>query len=299
MKKCKRALVGWQGIVAELPEDWSIVSIGGDDKNGYLRVDSPGTMSLEAKWSSAPPNVDLRSQLEAFLRQIGRKSRKRAIKFEYKIKPKDDGSLSFSWHSDRKGVGILYRCSECSRVIVAQLSGVKSDDVGGVASYVLPTVADHSEDGWKTWAVYGLVADVPPDYKLERYKLMSGYVQLVFRKANNRLTIERWGLANVILKKRSLAEWYANAVRYDLRSFKYQIEDIDFDGEVAVELSGRRTGINMMRVFPDLIMLRRPAMYLNACAWACEKSNNIFSVQTIHTSREQIFEDILDRVECH
>jgi len=299
MKKGRRALVGWQGVVAEVPEDWNLVSIGGNESSGYFRVDSPGTMSLEAKWSTEPRNVDLRRQLEAFLSQIARRCRKRKVNFEHKIKAKDDGSLSFSWRSDRKGVGLLYRCDLCKRIVIAQLSGAKADDISGCASYILPTVADHSEDGWQTWAVYGLVAEVPPGYKLEKHKLMSGYIQLVFRKANNRLTIERWALADVVLKKHSLTEWYADAVRHDLRRFKYQIEEIDFDGEPAVELTGERAGFKILKAFPDILMLRRPAMYLNACAWACEKSNRIYSVQVIHTSREQIFDDILDRVECH
>ncbi|MDH7481776.1 MAG: hypothetical protein QHH26_07365 [Armatimonadota bacterium] len=300
-EKIRRTLVGWQGIVAEVPCDWSLASIGGDGKSGYFRVDSPHSLSLEVKWfTGSSERIDVRRRLEEFLKDLGRKARKRKVNFEYKIKSKEDGTISFTWQADRKAVGKLTRCDRCKRILIAQVSGLSSDNVSGVASQILPSLMDHSEDGWQTWAVYDLIAEVPPDYRLEKHQLMAGYIRLNFRKGVNRLTIERWGLADVALRKCTFTEWYADRVRYDFRPFRYSMQEVDFDGESAIEVTGRRHGLKeILRSASELLRGKSPAIFLDACAWVCEESNKIYSVQAIHSRQEKVFDEVVDRVECH
>lgn len=298
--KSRRTLVGWQGVTVEVPADWSLAAISGDEKSGYFRVDSAGTLAVEAKWSKAPGQVDLTSRLEAYLNDLRKKSRKRRVTFDHKIKSKDAGALAFSWHADRKAQGRLWRCDECGRILIAQVSGAAKDDVAGTASYVLPSVTDHSEDGWRTWAMYDLVAEVPPGYRLEKHRLMAGYLQLVFRKRNNGLVIERWGLANVALKKCSLTEWFRERMARDLRRYRYSIEELPSEPERAIQAVGRRAGVcQALKSVGEILRLRKPAVYLDCYAWVCEESNKIFSVQSMHSSNEQVLDAVLERVECH
>ena len=292
--------VGWQGIVAEVPVDWSLAAISGDEKNGYFRVDSTGSLTLEVKWSKAGKQVDLHEKLDAYLNDLRRKSRKRKISFEHKIKSKDSGMLIFTWRSDRKAQGRLWRCDECSRVIIAQVSGSPSDDVSNVASFVLQSIEDHSEDGWRTWAMYDLIADVPSDYALEKHQLMSGYIQLLFRKGINRLIIERWGLADVALRKSSLKEWFAARALYDLQPYRYSAEDVEFEGESGIQITGRRYGLRqVLKSAYEYATLRKPAASLDGYVWVCQESNKIYSVQSLHSRNENILDDVLERVECH
>lgn len=79
-----------------------------------------------------------------------------------------------------------------------------------------------------------------------KHQLMAGYIRLNFRKGVNRLTIERWGLADVALKKCTFLEWYEERMRFDFRPFRYSMQEIDFDGEDAIEVTGRRYGIKGM-----------------------------------------------------
>ncbi|MDI6826859.1 MAG: hypothetical protein QME62_00065 [Armatimonadota bacterium] len=299
-EKIRCTLVGWQGVVAEVPCDWSLASIGGDEKSGYFRIDSPNTLSLEVKWFTGFEQIDVRGRLEGFMKDLSRKARKRKVGFEYKIKSKEDGTLSFTWQADRKAIGRLMRCDRCKRILIAQVSGVSSDDISGVASQILPSLMDHSEDGWRTWAVYDLIAEVPPDYRLEKHQLMAGYIRLNFRKGVNRLTIERWGLADVALKKCTFLEWYEERMRFDFRPFRYSMREIDFDGENAIEVTGRRYGIKgMLKSASELLRGKSPAVFLDACAWVCEESNKIYSVQAVHSRREHVFDEVVERVECH
>lgn len=295
-----RTWIGWQGIVAEVPADWSLAAVSGDEKSGYFRVDSAGTLVLEAKWSSAGKNVDLQSRLRDYLNDLQRRSRKHKAGFESKIKTKDSGALTFSWRSDRKAHGRLWLCEKCNRVIIAQLSGSHSDDVSGVASNILTTFEDHGDDDWRTWAVYDLIAEVPPGYTLEKHKMMSGYIQLIFRKKSNRLIIERWGLANVALRKSRLRDWFAERAAYDLRPYSYSMEDMDFNGEQGIRLKGRRSGVaEYLKAGRELISLRKPAMHLDGYTWVCEETNKVFSIQSLHVRDENILDEALERLECH
>jgi len=299
-EKSRRTLAGWQGITVEVPADWSLAAINGDEKSGYFRVDSTGTLTVEAKWSKASGQVDLSGKLESYLNDLRKKSRRRRVEFEHKIKPKDAGVLAFSWRADRKAQGRLWRCDECGRILIAQVSGAPGDDVAGIASYVLPSITDHSEDGWRTWAMYDLIAEVPPEYRLEKHRLMAGYLQLVFRKGNNGLVIERWGLANVALRKCTLAEWFGERTAHDLRPYRYSIEELPSEPEPAVQAVGRRAGVRQaLKSAWEFVTLRKPAVHLDCYAWLCEESNKIFSVQTTHSSKEQILDEVLERVECH
>lgn len=287
-------------MIAEVPEDWSLAAVSGDEKNGYFRVDSRGSLMLEAKWSKAGKNVDLYSKLDAYLGDLKRKARKRKAKFEHKIKEREEGVYNFSWRADRKAQGRLWRCEDCSRVIIAQVSGSLSDDVSSVASSVLPTFQDHSEDGWRSWGVYDLIADVPPDYTLEKHRLMSGYIQLVFRKGVNRLVIERWGLANVALKHNTLEEWFKERVARDLGRFRYTTEEVRFDEEVGLQVKGTRKGLfAAVKSLRELTAFRKPATRLDGYVWLCEESNKIYSVQSTHASNESIIDEVLERVGCH
>lgn len=299
-EKGERTWVGWQGVVAEVPADWSLSAVSGDEKNGYFRADSTGTLMLEAKWSKVGKQADLHSKLEGYLNDLRRRARKRRVDFAHKIKSKDAGLLAFSWQSDRKAQGRLWLCDECGRVIIAQVSGGQSDDVSNVASYVLPSIEDHSEDGWRTWAMYDLIAEVPPGYTLEKHRLMSGYIQLVFRRKSNRLVIERWGLANVALKNSSLREWFAERAVSDLRSYQYSIQDVEFGDERGIQVMGRRAGFYLaFKAAREIVGLQKPAAYLDGYIWVCEDTNKIFSVQLMHSRHENVLDEVLERVECH
>lgn len=299
MNDTTRALIGWQGIVIEVPADWSLASVSGDEKSGYYRVSSPGTAAVEVRWSEASAKVDLSAKLDSYLRDLDRKSRKRNLDFRSKTHEREDG-IYFTWRADRKAEGRLFRCPECKRAVIVQVSGMPGDAVSNVAAFVLPSVRDHSVGGWRTWAMYDLQADVPPGYKLEKHKLMAGYLQLQFRKGANQLIVERWGLANVALRKTTLAEWFAQRMRVDLTGFRYRIEDLPDEPEPAVQAVGWRWGIlGFFRTLNDVTRLRMPALRLDTYAWVCEESNKIYSAQSMHTGKERIMDDVIARVECH
>src|SRR5438552_16437977 len=94
--------VGWQGIAFQLPPEWNVTGFSMDRADGYLKIDSPGTMFAQVRWmdpraarprtlgdvlfrlwkqrnrgqvdDAAPP--DLRTTLDNFLAQTRKQLRK-------------------------------------------------------------------------------------------------------------------------------------------------------------------------------------------------------------------------------
>ena len=49
--KGKHTWVGWQGVVAQVPADWSLSALNGSENSGYFRADNTASLMLEVKWS--------------------------------------------------------------------------------------------------------------------------------------------------------------------------------------------------------------------------------------------------------
>lgn len=291
---------GWQGIVAEVPEDWCLSAVSGEDKEGYFRIDSTRSLVLEAKWSKFTGTANLQSRLAAYLEDLKKKAKKRKLDFEFKIKAKDEDVLNFSWRSDRKAQGKMWKCDNCSRIMIAQLSGAVNEDVSIEASKIFPTIVDHGDDDWRIWGVYGLVTEVPPGYALEKHQLMSGYIQLVFRRKTDRIMVERWGLANTVLKGTNLKDWFMLRSIHELRPYRFTIENVQFEDEQGLQIAGRRSSIKEhLRTAFEFVTLQKPSYKLDGYVWRCEESNKIFSVQTMHSKKENVIDEILERTVCH
>src|SRR2546423_14597889 len=43
-------LIGWQGITFQLPPEWNVTGFSMDRADGYLKIDSPGTMFAQVRW---------------------------------------------------------------------------------------------------------------------------------------------------------------------------------------------------------------------------------------------------------
>ena len=291
---------GWQGIVADVPEDWCLAAVSGDEKEGYFRIDSTKTLILEAKWSKFTGKANLNGRVTTYLEGLKKKAKKNKLNFDYKIKTKDEDIINFSWKSDRKAQGRIWKCENCGRILIAQLSGALNEDISIEASKIFPTFIDHSDDNWRIWGIYGLVTEVPPDYVLETHQLKTGYIQLVFKKKNDKIVIERWGLANTVLKNTTLKDWFMQRSLYELKPYNFKIENIQFEEEQGLQYTGKRSSIKEhFKTVSEFITLQKPSYKLDGFAWYCEESNKIFSIYTVHSKKENVIDEILERTVCH
>jgi hypothetical protein len=299
-------LIGWQGIRFTLPPDWNMTGFSMDRDDGYLKVDSPGTMFVQVKWTdprfkrpsnfgewvfrewqkrrkgtkASPKPPDLRNILESFLRQTEKQN--------------------FSWTGGGQGQGKIWHCKVCGRVVIAQVVGTAKDNIANVASQMFGSIHCHGEKGWETWALYDLVASIPSDFELKSQKLMSGYLKLEFgRRGGERISVERWGLANISLKKFTLSEWFRKTC--ELGAYRVKEEDISVQEHEAVRAAGRvRSPLLLASALRDAIGTLRPATRYDGCCWECPETNKLYAVQVWHNVKtEGLLEEVAARCECH
>src|SRR5947209_19533109 len=86
-------VVGWRGISLEVPEEWSLTSVSGEGPNGYLRVESPGSLFLQVKWWEKRGLVSVPDALDNYIGDLKKKSKKLRRELEFKTRPKGVASL--------------------------------------------------------------------------------------------------------------------------------------------------------------------------------------------------------------
>lgn len=327
-----RVLVGWDGIRFTVPADWNVTGVSAERSNGYLKVDSSGTMFLQVKWSDPSSRVprtladlvsrgiriarrspapeettpDLRGMLDAYLKDTAKRARKSGQTFNCRVKPETteaDGERvahHFAWSGGGQGQGKIWYCSACKRTVIAQVVGQGKEPVADVAAGIFADMRDHGEDGWNTWGVFDLVASVPTDYALQSHKFMSGYLKLDYgRRGSGRILIERWGLANLARRKFTLQEWLGKMGEADRHQPDYT--DVEVHGHAGVHAGGEVRGL-----LPRIVAVRdalpslRPALEYEGCAWECSQTNKLYALQNWRPRGAQgIMGDLVARCECH
>ena len=333
-------VIGWQGIRFRLPPDWNLTGFSMNRENGYLRVDAPGdtALTVQVRWMNAarpepagPPNVysfaapyvrkwlrrptavvpkpNLRANLERLLKDTAKEAKKSKAAFESAIKTEkiegENGerkSLSFSWTGQGRGQGKIWHCETCNRVVVAQVIGLAKDQsaIATVASQLFATLQDHAIDGYDRWALYDLQIDVPEDFRLEEQKLLSGHLHLAWGRGAERIVLERWGLANITLKKFTLAEWFRSHALMRVGGLSCD-ETHTVHGHESVRYTGSLSLAARLHALRNskMSLQRFPSRYEGGI-WNCALSNKLFAVQTLcHRRTEGLWEDVVSRCVCH
>ena len=334
-----RTVIGWQGLRFTLPPDWNVTGFSMERESGYLRVDAPGNsaVTVQIRWNDAsrpdsgPPNAysllapivrrrlgrpepavktpSLKSNLEKMFQETAKQAKKAKAGFESSIKPErtegPDGertAMNFSWVGAGRGQGKIWYCAHCHRIVIAQVVGLARDNgpIGAIASQLFASLHDHGEDGYDLWALYDLQIQIPEDFRLQEQKLLSGYLSLTFGRHGEKIILDRWGLANMTLKKFTLQEWLQNNVQVRLKRMKPD-EVVAAHGHPISHYSG---GIPLMllgRLLRDTVgsMRRFPTRY-EAGVWQCAETNKIFALQTLQSRKsDRLWRDIADRCACH
>ena len=313
--------VGWQGMTLFAPPAWNLVGYGGDSKAGSLRLDNgemqaQGVVGMDLRWIPVKGKVtdaELEKRLRQYLDSVEKSARRQKISATVQVKEITDarhpdrvGMRSFTWKADRRAVGRIWHCTECGRVVIAQVLGGSRGDFAATAADVLQTLECHAEDSnWRTWSLYDLHAEVPTDYALSgKPQLMNIYVQLPFSRSGtlDTITVEQWGVANVQLRNAYLDQWFRDKNRALEGSLRYKGREAAAQGHPALALTGRRTGLAywMQQGIPQLTRLQKPATYFEARIWECPETNKIFLVQSFsRRPQPETIDEIVERTRCH
>lgn len=262
---------------------------------------------------SGPPapsaKLNLNGNLERILKETEKQAKKAKATFESTIKPEKtegkDGERSaihFSWTGEGRAQGKIWHCKTCNRVVVAQVVGMAKDQsaISNIASRLFATFQDHAIDGYDRWALYDLQMDVPSDFRLQEQKLLSGHLHLEWARGGERIVLDRWGLANMLLKKFSLKDWFRNNALVPVKSLS--LDDAHtVHGHESIRYLGGLPLITKLHALRDSkVALRRFPTRYEGGIWNCEDSNKIFALQVLHQKQTVgLWEDVVSRCVCH
>ena len=300
-------LVGWRGVSVRVPADWSPVTVSQEGEHGYLKVISPDTRVLELKWEQRKGVVSVPDALERYRRQLEKSARKSRQELIWRERPRGMGPerprsqapLTYAWEADRAACGVIWHCGENNRLVIAELVGELDDDLS-LAPAIFRSVREHRADGWLDWGIDGLHLQAPEKYRLQKHLRMSGNLRLQFQRSGQELVVERWGLAEIVLREASALEWFTARQEKLLARLRYDAAAVEVNGHPAWRLEGReRLPAAAARVLRSLARLTWPALWFRCWLWSCPQTNRIFAISGMERKRDTAVDEIVERLECH
>jgi flavin-dependent dehydrogenase len=260
------------------------------------------------KWASSKGFVDVDNVVSRYLRSIkkGRLGAEAKVnerpQLQVKV-PKERSSVRyFGWRGDQEAVGAAWYCRECKRTTLVQVLGPLNSEVSALAEQVLTTFQDHPPGDWTLWALYGFRCEVPNDFMLCGQELLTGLLRLNFERGRTKLSVTRWGLADVALQKSSLEEFLRAKNRKNWRHYKLEIGQAEVHGHKdALVISGISAApfAHMAGVALRLVGWRW-ANSIRGAAWLCPQTNKVFHVEAVvDPTDEQMVAEVIERVHCH
>jgi len=304
-KEKRTTYIGWNGISARIPTDWTLTAVGGDRRSGYLRIDYEQVPRLQVKWSRK--HIDLEAKRDEYLKRLAKGRRRRPSGIEVstdaraiskRSKPKKD-IVSFAWHGPHCGLGVLWNCHVCGRAVMAQAAWSIRNEGREEAQEVLESLDDHGVSGWDTWGVDGLVFLAPAEYEMEGWQRMTRYLELRLVGGPGKLKVARWGLVPLVLGERSVKEWYEeeNSRRRDIR---WEAEETRIKGHDGVAARGKlRRLAGDFRTRLRKSIGRPPAVEYGARGWHCTESNRLYLVEAFHKGSAEALDGAVKSVLCH
>ncbi|NIM05860.1 MAG: hypothetical protein GTO55_06380 [Armatimonadetes bacterium] len=314
---------GWQGISGLVPPEWNIGAIGGDHKQGYLRLDDTDYPRLEVKWNQQ--QIDLSRVLEKYLRSMKAPKKfgggilgkgRRAVEVDRKVKiishrakPSKE-ILGFSWQQAQglKGAGVVWTCQVCRRTLFGQVRAYGAEDAVALAKRIFSSLEDHGEAGRLLWALYGLEFRIPEKYLLIGQSLMAGYLELRFQNRQRKLRVSRWGLAANLLAQGNLSDWFKTAGVSPKSGFHWQAHDTIIKEHPGLKILGRSQR-PLARLGKSLRALSRSALKRSGGGpaesdgagrvWHCSQSNRIYLVESLHEPEAEVLAEVIESINCH
>lgn len=319
---------GWAGIQLEIPTTWELSGLSGDQKTGYLRLDDAEMPRLELKWAhTRRKKPDMHATLDEYFKLI-RKTYKKGAELSFRrnvnfIKDPEffEGRtvLGFSWKGSIRANGLIFHAGK--RITIVQVMGRLKENLRPTVLRIFQSITDHRDAPQTLWSAYGLKLGVPREYKLERQKLLSGYLLFAFvakkerfqsviklaKSASDRLrnngtveykaspspdrgslSIERYGPAEVMLSDYTdtpnpLEAWFRAKYAKAIRGYGFEVTSHTDAEDEYLTLIGQQTRLYDGIPLTPVLMLDKLSKRTTLVfhLWRCNDSNRIYVIQSI------------------
>lgn len=303
---------GWQGIRLRVPEDWNLGRVDGSPESGYARLDDAEIVRAEVEWRTVREraNESVGALVDRYIEGLEKKAGKAGLRFAVQRRArflKDKRWLegrdyeTFTWEADFRAFNLALRASG-GRILLLRVLGRRDEDLGEIIEAVLPSLEDLFQEEQWFWSVYGLQFHMPADFKLESHELKSGHIQLNFEKGKQICRVQRLSLAQLLLKKRELSDWYPVFFKKQLRDMDVEIVAQDVKAHPGLWVTGKPRSRWRQLLRPLPWINPRPRLYMDGRVWHCQATSKICVVEHLFRKKEQggeLTERIVDGYFCH
>jgi len=304
----KWRLFAWRAMQFEVPADWELGAADGDDRKGYCRLDDGKMTRLEVRWQKGPARGPVSEVTDRYLKTLSKRGRHEVPahvrRNASRVRISDAETECFAWHGELDTTGLAVCCRRCGRISLVRVLNRRSESFRPVARRVLESFRDHGRDGLAPWSLLGFRFDVPERYTLTTYQLRAGRLEMDFRAKGVLASAVRVGLADIVLRERSLADWLKNDPVAVFGRGELTLADTAVRGHAGAQIEGMRR--RLLRRFFSLVLrselLRRvvkePA--IRCRAWRCEPSNSIYVARWLGPDKNlPEFETFANSFICH
>ena len=197
---------GWQGFAFDHPDDWAPSSLNGTFKQGYARLSSPGRVAVQVRWQTCKGRPDLGGFLRQYESRLRRDSARSDSAFAMQSQPDGEFRTDYRWTGAGQGRGAAFYSEACSRIFVLEVIGHRNDHLLPLLRATKASFRSERQD-LALWSVLSLSVRIPREYNLVKHSLQAGKTQLLLSGPLGSLECTRWGFAEQLTSKYSLAEW--------------------------------------------------------------------------------------------
>ncbi|MFC1672039.1 hypothetical protein ACFL01_02765 [Planctomycetota bacterium] len=283
------ALFAWKGICVTLPRGWAPAMIQDKGKSGYVRIEDREAVRMELRWNMMQPgySTSVDRTIEEATRNAKKAGENIAIRRDLSWKvPREMGGEFFSIGGDWNAYYLLATRGDMG--VYLRVMGEPGEDITAVARETLESL--RLSAGARTkWAVFGLEASLPAEYEVGKHSFVTGHICLDFASGINKLTLNRYSLADSALGDKSLEEWLKVKNFKLLDNYRAEAEPLQMRSHRGVRLKCTKK----LR----LSMLRKPK-FLNITGWVCDTLNRMYVVMLEHNGDDDTPE-IVKGITCH
>jgi len=282
--------IGWYGVRFKTPSEWHLSQIG----IRYLALEDEFGPVMEIKWAPVKGKFSKKAHLKklaALQKKRVRKSiQSKPLSAAWQSALTDFDTSEFSWQANAiQGRGLILFCPTCRNATLIQFFQKQSGKDNPFAAEVLNTFRDHRSDGQVLWAAYDIRALVPQAFQLKRYRFEAGQYELDFANGSERIILQRWAPASVLLRKRGLMH------------FAKTVADFGKTEPVAGSIAGCETvewSLSPTTAWQQwLSRFKLKASYYWLGLWHLEAKNRILGVRA--EGKKPLDTELLDRIFTH
>jgi hypothetical protein len=266
---------GWQGIRLTVPSTWSLVFTQGNHEAGNIRLADENSVRLEMRWQPSARSQAPQAIVDAYLRRLAKRARKDRLQLSVDrnlnlTSPLGKDVECYRWTAEQQVLAMLSRCRQCGRIVHLHLIGRPEEPLKGLARTVFASLDDHPEGSLMLWKFLDVEFASPVSLPLTDRSLQAGCIRMAFGRRLLRLEFARVSLAEVLLARKGLAQWFTEFYKKQLRRRRFEIQEVPVKGHQGIDVTGRA----WLLVNPSRL-LGRPRILRAAC-WHCDGTNRIF-----------------------